>query len=81
MSVETENPLLIKITILGDEGVGKEKFINLFTSDQFQKEEHIELGVTSYKGSLTIDTEKGKQECIIWIWDLKGKKRTIESLL
>jgi small GTP-binding protein len=74
MSVETENPLLFKISILGDEGIGKDKFIKLFTSDQFQKETDTESGVTSYKGDIIIDTEKGKQECIIWIWDLKGKK-------
>ena len=75
VSTETENPLLFKISILGDEGIGKDKFIKLFTSDQFQKESDTESGVTSYKGNITIDTEKGQQECIIWIWDLKGKKR------
>jgi small GTP-binding protein len=75
MSNQSEGPLLFKITILGEEGIGKEKFINMFTSNQFLKESDPGLGVTFYKGSLTLDTEKGQQECIIWIWDLKERER------
>lgn len=75
MSSETKNPLLFKISIIGNDGSGKDKFITLFTKSQFLEEFDSESGVTSYKGNITIDTEKGQQECIIWIRDLKGKKR------
>ncbi|KKK46086.1 hypothetical protein LCGC14_0563720 [marine sediment metagenome] len=74
MSNETDNPLLFKITILGDEGIGKDKIINFFTSKQFQKEKNSESGDNVYKGNITIDTEKGKQECIIWIRNLREKR-------
>ncbi|MFX1345960.1 MAG: Rab family GTPase [Promethearchaeota archaeon] len=70
-----KNPLLFKITILGDERVGKDKFINLFAKSQFLEEIDNESGITSYKGNITIDMAKGQQDCIIWIWDLKEKKR------
>ena len=30
ISMETESTLSLKISILGDEGIGKDKFINLF---------------------------------------------------
>lgn len=74
MSSESNNPLLFKISILGDEGIGKDKFINLFTSKQFQKEKDRESGAVVYKGNITIDTEKGKQECIIWVRNLREKR-------
>ena len=71
--METESVLSLKISILGDEGIGKDKFINLFTSDQFEREAESIESVISYKGSIKIDTETGKQEYIIWIWDFKEK--------
>ena len=74
MSTETINPLLFRISILGDEGIGKDKFINLFTTNQFLKESDTGLGVAFYKGSIMLDTKKGQQECIIWIWDLKERE-------
>ena len=74
MSTESINPLLFRISILGDEGIGKEKFINLFTTNQFLKESDTGLGVAFYKGSVMLDTERGQQECIIWIWDLKERE-------
>ena len=79
MSSETENPLLFKISILGDEGKGKEKFINFFAKSQFIEELDKESGVISYKGNITIEAEKGQQESSIWIWDLKEKKRLKSS--
>ena len=74
VSTETENPLLFKISILGDDETGKDKFINLFAKSQFIEELDTESGVVSYKGNVTIDTEKGQQESSIWIWDFKEKK-------
>lgn len=74
MSAETESALLFKISIVGDEGIGKDKFITLFAKSQFLEESETESGIISYKGNITVDTEKGQQECIIWIGDLKGKK-------
>ena len=81
MSSESKNPLLFRISILGDEGIGKDKFINLFTTSQFLKESDTGLGVAFYKGSITLDTKKGQQECIIWIWDLKEREgyKTLHS--
>ncbi|MFX0080909.1 MAG: Rab family GTPase [Candidatus Hodarchaeota archaeon] len=75
MSSETQNPLLFKISILGDEGIGKDKFINLFAKSQFLEESDAESGVTSYNGKITIDTDEGQQECVIWICNIEGKKR------
>ncbi len=75
MTTKVESPLLFKISILGDEGIGKDKFINLFTTNQFLKESDSGLGVAFYKGSITLEIEKGEQECIIWIWDLKERER------
>lgn len=74
MSSSTENPLLFRISIIGDEGIGKDKFIKSFTSNQFLKESDIGLGVAFYKGSVTLDIKKDQQECIIWIWDLKERE-------
>jgi GTPase SAR1 family protein len=74
MSSESENPFLFKIALLGDEGTGKGKFIDLFTKNRFKEEMDAELGVISYKGSIRIDTEKGKQKSNIWIWDPKDNK-------
>ncbi|KKK46087.1 hypothetical protein LCGC14_0563730 [marine sediment metagenome] len=74
MSTELKSPLLFRISILGDEGIGKDKFINLFTTNQFLKESDTGLGVAFYKGSIMLDTERGQQECIIWIWDLKERE-------
>ncbi|MFX1457703.1 MAG: hypothetical protein ACFFDB_20235 [Promethearchaeota archaeon] len=74
MNLESKNPLLFRISILGDEGIGKEKFISAFTSNQFLKESDTGLGVAFYKGNLMIDTLHGQQECIIWIWDLKERE-------
>ncbi|MFX1345961.1 MAG: Rab family GTPase [Promethearchaeota archaeon] len=74
MSTETKNPLLLRISILGEEGIGKDTFINTFTSNQFLKESDTGLGVAFYKGSIILDTEMGQQECIIWIWDLKERE-------
>ncbi len=74
MSTSTENPVLIRISILGDEGIGKDIFINKFTSNQFLKVSDTGLGVAFYKGSIKLDTNKGQQECIIWIWDLKERE-------
>jgi len=81
MSTETSNPLLFRISILGDEGIGKDKFINLFTTSQFLKESDTGLGVAFYKGNITLDTERGQQECTIWIWDLKEREgyKTLHS--
>ena len=75
ISTETKSTLSFKISILGDEGIGKDKFINLFTSGQFEREAESIESVVSYKGNIKIDTETGKQEYIIWIWDLKEKTR------
>jgi small GTP-binding protein len=75
MSREAGNPLLFKISILGDERIGKDNFINAFTTNQFLKESDTGLGVAFYKGSITIDIEHGEQECIVWIWDLKERER------
>ena len=75
ISTETESTLCFKISILGDEGIGKDKFINLFTSDQFEREAERIESVISYKGNIKIDTETGKQEYIFWIWDFKEKTR------
>ncbi len=81
MSTENRNPLLFRISILGDEGIGKDTFINKFTSNQFLKESDTGLGVAFYKGNITLDTEMGQQECIIWIWDLKEREgyKTLHS--
>ncbi|MHA2007618.1 MAG: hypothetical protein ACXABO_10155 [Promethearchaeota archaeon] len=79
MSTDTESVLGLKISILGDEGIGKDKFINLFTSDQFKKESESGESVVSYKGNLKLDTETGKQEYVIRIWDLKEKTRIKNS--
>ncbi|MFX1457702.1 MAG: ADP-ribosylation factor-like protein [Promethearchaeota archaeon] len=75
MASETKNPLSFKISVIGDDGTGKDKFINLFAKKQFLEGRDSELGVTSFKGSLTIETEKGQQECIINLWELKIKKK------
>ena len=74
-NMETESALSLKISILGDEGIGKDKFIHIFTSGQFEREAESIESVVSYKGNIKIDTETGKQEYIIWIWDLKEKTR------
>jgi small GTP-binding protein len=81
MTTENKNPLLFRISILGDEGIGKDTFINTFTSNQFLKESDTGLGVAFYKGGITLDTEKGQQECVIWIWDLKEREgyKTLHS--
>ncbi|MHA2130832.1 MAG: Rab family GTPase [Promethearchaeota archaeon] len=79
--MENLNPLLFRISILGDEGIGKDTFINTFTSNQFLKESDTGLGVAFYKGILMLDTKKGQQECVIWIWDLKEREgyKTLHS--
>ncbi|MFX0080910.1 MAG: Rab family GTPase [Candidatus Hodarchaeota archaeon] len=74
MPINTSNPLLFRISIIGEEGIGKDIFINAFTSNQFLKESDTGLGVAFYKGSLILDAEKGQQECVIWIWDLKERE-------
>ncbi len=75
MSTKPESPLHFKISIVGDEGIGKEKFVTSFVKSQFLEEADTESGVISYKGNISIDVEEGEQDSSIWIWDLKEKKR------
>ena len=56
-NTETESALSLKISILGDEGIGKDKFINVFTSGQFEKEADSIESVVSYKGNIKIGSD------------------------
>ena len=70
---------IFKICILGDEGIGKEKFIELFAKQLSPglspEQTKSKIGVTLYWEPITVNTEKGPQEYIIQIWNFVGHKR------
>ncbi len=68
---------IFKICVVGDEGIGKEKFIELFAKRFYVKKVDTALtyGVTFYWESISVNAEIGVQEYRIQIWNFIGSDR------
>lgn len=70
---EKNEPKIFKICVVGDDGIGKEKFVELFALKKIDKVDII--GANFYLETIIINTLKGPKECIIQIWVFGGKER------
>ena len=63
-----------KICVVGDEGIGKDKFIEIF-ADKYIERDTTHVGVNFYVETISIDTGKNNVECKIQIWDISGYEK------
>ena len=64
-----------KICVVGDSGIGKEKFVESFVFSDIVKDGSLTIGVDFYAEAITIETEKGPSTCKIHIWNFGGEER------
>jgi len=64
-----------KICVVGDSGIGKEKFVESFDFSDIVKDVSLTIGVDFYAEAITIETEKGPSTCKIHIWNFGGEER------
>lgn len=69
---------LFKICVVGDSGIGKTAFIEIFAPEShFKKGTRAakRIGVNFYEETIIIETNTGPKNCKIQIWDIGGHER------
>ena len=64
-----------KICVVGDSGIGKEKFVESFVFSDILRDESQTLGVDFYAEIITIETKSGPKRCKIHLWNFTGEER------
>lgn len=70
--------MILKLCVVGDDGIGKEAYIKLFLSKTFiskDKGTRYTIGVDLYNENISINTDRGMIDCNIQLWELTGEER------
>ncbi|XP_071483894.1 ras-related protein Rab-9A-like [Diadema antillarum] len=69
--MSASRPMLLKVVILGDGGVGKSSLMNRFVSNKFEQESFHTIGVEFLNKDIVVEGET----FTVQIWDTAGQER------